>query len=213
MSPKTSAEPPPRVTLKGLSRRDKFVDTATDLFLEQGYDAVSIDEIVRAIGGSKTCLYRNFGGKEGLLSESIRQMCENFLRSFEELDVSCLSPSDGLRVLGTTLMRVLLEERHVAFRRQVVAISGRFPELARVWFESGPVRARTAIAAFIIAKQEDGSIRLTDPQVLATQYVDMIVCNLLYRALIGDKPTWQEVVQSIDSAIETLLHGHAVSHL
>ncbi len=199
----------PRVTLKGLSRRDKFVDTATDLFLEQGYDAVTIDEIVRAIGGSKTSIYKNFGGKEGLLSESVQQMCANFLHGFEELDVSSLSPADGLRVLGTTLLRSLLEERHVAFQRLVIAISGRFPELARVWFESGPGRVRTAIATFIAEKQKAGAMRQADPQVLAIQYHDMIVTNLLYRALTGDRPTRQDTIRSIDDAIETLLHGEA----
>lgn len=199
----------PRTTSKGLARRDKIVDTATDLFLEQGYDAVTIDEIVRVVGGSKTSVYRTFGGKEGLLSESVQQMCATFLVAFNQLDVSSLSPADGLRVLGATLMRTLLEDRHIAFQRLIIAVSGRFPELARVWFESGPGRSRTAIAAFIAAKQRSGALRPSAPDVLAIQYHDMIVTNALYRALMGEKPTWPEVERSIDAAIDTLLHGCA----
>lgn len=201
------ASPAPRVTLKGLARRDKIVDTATELFLEQGYDAVTIDEIVRVVGGSKSSLYKNFGGKEGLLSESVQHICAGFLRAIDDLDVSSLSPEDGLRVLGATLMRTLLEDRHVAFQRLVIAVSGRFPELARTWFESGPGRSRAAIAGFITAKQQAGAMRPCAPQMLAVQYHDMIVTDLLYRALAGDRPAWTEVTRTIDNAIGTLLRG------
>lgn len=197
----------PRVTLKGLARRDNIVGTATELFLEQGYDAVTIDEIVRVVGGSKTSLYKNFGGKEGLLSESVQQMCATFLGALEGLDLSSLGPADGLRVLGMTLTRTLLEDRHVAFQRLVVAVSGRFPDLARVWFESGPGRSRAAIAAFIAAKQAAGAMRPADPQVLAVQYHDMIVTNLLYRALMGERPAAADVARTVDDAIATLLCG------
>ncbi len=209
----SDSEPSPasRMTSKGLARRDKIVDTATDLFLEQGYDAVTIDEVVRVVGGSKTSLYRNFGGKEGLLSESVQQMCANFLVTFNSLDVSSLEPADGLRVLGMTLMRILLEDRHIAFQRLVIAVSGRFPELARTWFESGPGRSRAAMATFIAAKQRSGALRPADPHALAVQYHDMIVTNSLYLALMGDKPAWSDVERTIDSAIETLLHGYATS--
>lgn len=200
-----------RTTSKGLARRDKIVDTATDLFLEQGYDAVTIDEIVRVVGGSKTSVYRTFGGKEGLLSESVQQMCASFLVAFNQLDVSSLSPADGLKVLGATLMRTLLEDRHIAFQRLIIAVSGRFPELARVWFESGPGRSRATIAAFIGAKQQSGALRSSAPDVLAVQFHDMIVTNALYRALMGEKPAWPEVERSIDAAIDTLLHGCAAS--
>lgn len=72
---------------------------------------------MRVVGGSKTSVYKAFGGKEGLLNESVQQMCADFLVAFNGLDVSSLKPADGLRVLAATLMRVRLEDRHVAFQR------------------------------------------------------------------------------------------------
>jgi hypothetical protein len=35
-------------------------------FLERGYDAVSLDDIVHHAGGSKASIYKYFGSKEGL---------------------------------------------------------------------------------------------------------------------------------------------------
>jgi AcrR family transcriptional regulator len=193
--------------LRGAARHDLIMATATDLFLEQGYEAVSLDEIIRAVGGSKTNLYKHFGGKEGLLSLVVKEMCEGFLLSLTALDVSTLSPADGLRILATTLLRTLLEDRHIAFQRLMFAVSGRFPELAAVWYESGPGRSRQALAAFIRAKQLSGEMAEEDPRLLAVQFHDMIVSDAIYLSLIGRKPDAAQVDHLIATAIATFLDG------
>ncbi|MGX5664720.1 TetR/AcrR family transcriptional regulator [Rhizobium daejeonense] len=196
-----------RTTSRGLARRNLIVTTATDLFLEQGYDAVTVDEIIRVVGGSKTNLYKHFGGKEGLFSEVVEQLCHDFLQPLSVLEVSSLRPADGLRVLGSTLLKMLMADRHVAFQRLMLAVSGRFPDLTGVWFESGPVQSRKAFANFIAAKQSSGEMREADPHMVAIQYHDMIVTNPLYLALMGKKPSPAEIERSIDSAIATFLLG------
>ncbi|NGO62312.1 TetR/AcrR family transcriptional regulator [Rhizobium daejeonense] len=196
-----------RTTSRGLARRNLIVTTATDLFLEQGYDAVTVDEIIRVVGGSKTNLYKHFGGKEGLFSEVVEQLCHDFLQPLSVLEVSSLRPADGLRVLGSTLLKMLMADRHVAFQRLMLAVSGRFPDLTGVWFESGPVQSRKALANFIASKQSTGEMREADPHMLAIQYHDMIVTNPLYLALMGKKPSPAEIERSIDNAIATFLLG------
>ena len=48
-------------------RRQAIIDAARDLFVERGYDAVSLSEIVKRSGGSLATLYALFDGKAGLL--------------------------------------------------------------------------------------------------------------------------------------------------
>lgn len=199
--------PSPRVTSRGTLRRGQILDTATDMFLALGYEGVSVDEIIRTVGGSKTNLYRHFGGKEGLFSAVVVQACDTFIGSLATIEVTHLAPADGLRLLGRTLLRILLVERHVAFQRLVLAESGRFPAMARLWFESGPERSRSVIAAFLRAKQAEGVLRPGDPDEIAILYHDMIVTNPLYLALLGTTPPWPSIERSIDIAVATLLHG------
>lgn len=54
-------------TRRGIERRLALLLSATELFLEKGYDAVSLDDIVNHAGGSKTSIYKYFGNKDGLL--------------------------------------------------------------------------------------------------------------------------------------------------
>ena len=53
-------------TKRGHERRLALLLSATELFLERGYDAVSLDDIVHHAGGSKASIYKYFGSKEGL---------------------------------------------------------------------------------------------------------------------------------------------------
>ena len=55
-------------TKRGHERRLALLISANDLFLERGYDAVSLDDIVNHAGGSKASIYKYFGNKEGLFT-------------------------------------------------------------------------------------------------------------------------------------------------
>ena len=63
----------PPQTKRGFERHLAFVISATELFLEKGYDAVSLDDIVNHAGGSKASLYKYFGNKDGLF----KAICEH----------------------------------------------------------------------------------------------------------------------------------------
>jgi AcrR family transcriptional regulator len=56
--------------------RNAAVKTALDLFLRNGYDGVSISQLVDAIGISPPSLYSAFGSKDGLYREALNLYIE-----------------------------------------------------------------------------------------------------------------------------------------
>ena len=64
----TAAKPDlARPNPKREARRDAMLDAALELFLERGYGAISLTDVVKRSGGSLATLYELFGGKLGLL--------------------------------------------------------------------------------------------------------------------------------------------------
>lgn len=53
---------------RGRQTRQHIIDTATRLFTEQGYDATSIEVILRACEISRGALYHHFAGKEAVFT-------------------------------------------------------------------------------------------------------------------------------------------------
>jgi TetR/AcrR family transcriptional regulator, mexJK operon transcriptional repressor len=198
-----------RRTRRGDERCEQIRATATELFLQHGYDGVSLDEIVRAVGGSKTNVYSYFRNKEGLFGAIVNGLSEEFLASFIAIDVSTLGLAEGLRRLALALLDVLLQERHLAFQRLIIAEAVRFPGLGRAWFESGPERARGIIAQFIEAQQRAGRLRRGDPHERATLFHDMVTFDLLHRAMLVGKPGDDEIRHRVDAAIDAFVRGFA----
>jgi AcrR family transcriptional regulator len=198
-----------RRTRRGDQKSEQIRSTATELFLRHGYDGVSVDEIVRIAGGSKTNVYNYFGGKEGLFIAIVEGLCEDLLASFVTIDVSSLSAAKGLRSLALALLGILLQDRHLALQRLMIAEAARFPALGRAWYRSGPETSRRIIAQFIEHQQRAGRLRRSDPHESATLFHDMISFDLLHRAMVGDRPTDNDIHQRIEAAIKVFLHGFA----
>ena len=196
-----------RRTRRGDEKSEQIRSTATELFLRRGYDGVSVDEIVRTVGGSKTNVYNHFSNKEGLFVAIVKGLCEDLLTSFVRIDVSSLGVEEGLRSLALALLGILLQDRHLAFQRLIIAEAARFPALGRAWFESGPETSRSIIAQFIEKQQGVGRLRKTDSHEAATLFHDMVICDLLNRAMLGDKPSDDEIHHRVETAIDTFLHG------
>lgn len=74
-----TAEPPP--TPRGRRARDLLVTTATRLFQERGYGAVSAADIAEASGLSVGSFYRYFPNKEELLISLLSQVFWNMFNS------------------------------------------------------------------------------------------------------------------------------------
>lgn len=86
------------------STRDKLLASAQGLFLEKGYESVSIRDITEAAGANVASINYHFGGKENLYREVFKRMLlgavSEMLKKLNEI-VEEKSPPDLDRVLRT----------------------------------------------------------------------------------------------------------------
>ena len=85
------------------ARRQEIVRKAAALFIEKGYANVTIDEIIRLVGGSKATLYSRFGGKEGLFETVIKQPCVDVAHTIE------IDPAGDVETQLTQIARSFLK--------------------------------------------------------------------------------------------------------
>ncbi|MEQ1232524.1 TetR/AcrR family transcriptional regulator [Acinetobacter seifertii] len=108
-------------TRRGIERRLALLLSATELFLEKGYDAVSLDDIVNHAGGSKASIYKYFGNKEGLFTAICDYKREMF---FKDVCIPFNPEKSTLKeYLIQTLERVyvhIIQPEHIAFLRLII---------------------------------------------------------------------------------------------
>ncbi|EPJ44277.1 MAG: transcriptional regulator, TetR family [Osedax symbiont Rs1] len=65
------------------SKRQLLIDTALQLFYENGVNSVGINKILKVSGIAKKTLYHHFNGKEALILAALSQRNNNFIRWLE----------------------------------------------------------------------------------------------------------------------------------
>jgi TetR/AcrR family transcriptional regulator, mexJK operon transcriptional repressor len=195
---------------RSLVKREKILEAAAQLFLKNGYDGVSIDEITRRVGGSKTNVYSYFGGKEGLFIAVVESVLGATLEPLRTIKVSELPLEQALNALGRTFLDLILDEQALALHRLIVAESVRFPRLGRVWFAAGPESAYGAVEAYFEEQQRAGRLKPGNPRRAAALFLDMMTFDVHHRTLlqVSPQPGRTELDRLIKEAVETFLHGY-----
>lgn len=85
-------------------RREKLVDTATELFYKHGFHATGIDRIVAEAGVAKMTLYKHFRSKDELILAVLRRRDESFRNwLMREIERREAGPRERLLVLFDVL--------------------------------------------------------------------------------------------------------------
>jgi AcrR family transcriptional regulator len=203
-------ESPERRTAKGAARLEALTNTALEMFLDQGYEALSLDELIARAGGSRRNIYSHFGGKEGLFIASITAMCEHLAAPIKSLEIPLSGdPAAALYVFGKAVLEKVLLRRTLDLTRLMIAESVRFPELAQTIWRSGHEQPALVLARWIAHQQEKGVLRKGEPPLLlARQFVDLAVADAQLRALLGTPGAFKQD-EVLRAAIDTFLQGQA----
>lgn len=207
-APMPTAEARPRAS-RGSERARAMLEAATDIFIEKGYAAASLDDVIARAGGSRRTLYERFSNKEGLFKAVVEALIEDVLARVAALDTAELPLEDRLVAMGTTLVDALLQPRTVAAFRMVIAEIPRFAELGRAFYEAGPEAAYRRVAALLRVHAERGELALDDADLAARQLVELMKGDLHLRALMGADapPSPAAIRRHVESAVSTFLRA------
>ncbi|HEY1750746.1 MAG TPA: TetR/AcrR family transcriptional regulator [Caulobacteraceae bacterium] len=181
-------ETTPSEKARSEARRRAILDVARDTFLERGYAAASMSEIATRLGGSKGTLYNYYRSKEELFAAFMTETCQARAAAiFAPLPPigKLKSVRESLVDLGVTLMEFLLSEEMISLHRLILAETGRFPELGRMFYEGGPQRGEVRFKEYFEAAMDAGLVRRDDAQMVGQRLKDLVMSDIYLRRLWG----------------------------
>jgi TetR/AcrR family transcriptional regulator, mexJK operon transcriptional repressor len=187
----------------------QILDAARKLFMEWGYGAASMDAIARQAGVSKATLYTHFDSKDALFAALIVMECKHFaeqigLRAFDEPDIRV-----ALRSLAEDFNNLLCRDESLAMYRIVVAEAPRFPELGRIFYDSGPRVMIDRIADLIAGAAKRGLLNVRDARIAAVQFISLVRGDTHFTRILGVKPASKNAAADyINSGVDLFLAGY-----
>jgi AcrR family transcriptional regulator len=164
-------------------RRQAILAAAGEMFLELGYGAATIDEVIRRIGGSKRTVYGYFPGKEALFVAVIDEIVGEIVRPLPDIDALSLDVRDTLLVVAEQHMTTVLSERHIALARLVASESARFPEIGKDYYEHGPARGHAKLEQYFERQHRLGALNIADRRKAADYFWGMLLHHDTLRRL------------------------------
>jgi len=198
-----------RLRDRGVARRQAFLKAARTVFLENGYEAASVNDVVRLAGGSLATLYSQFGSKEGLFFAVASDQHDRLARDIVPQNVDHLPFEEYLHAFGESLLRATLSREHMAFYRSFIAEGRKFPELLKRYLANGAEDVRGVLSTRIEAWAKENSVNLVDADMLPAYFINLLRTRLHYRMLSEDEftPTEEEIREHVAKAVRFFLRS------
>ena len=185
---------------------------AREIFLRDGFEGASVDDIARAAGVSKATLYSYFSDKRELFREVTRVECERMAETtLARIDFNA-PPREVFTTAAHSLTRFLLSNFSLQMFRTCVAEAARFPELGQAFYQNGPEMGRARMVVYLKLAIERGQLHDVDPDMIAEQFSELCRARLWSRAIFGVQTSFSEaeINEVANHAVETVLARFAV---
>lgn len=190
----------------------QVLDGARRIFLRDGFDGASVDDIAREAGVSKATLYSYFPDKRLLFTEICNAECRRQAEEAEAaLDYSA-SVEEMLTFAATRIAGFLMSDFGRNMFRLVVAEASRFPEIGRAFYRNGPGLIHDKLVHHLRHMVDKGMLRIGDIDLAADQFAQLCKAHIHEKLIFGlaDEITPEDVQRTVRGAVELFLARYGV---
>jgi TetR/AcrR family transcriptional regulator, mexJK operon transcriptional repressor len=205
-------------TEEGRSARKhrEIIEAATAVFMKNGYEGTSMEQIAAKAVVSKQTVYKHFADKERLFSDIVLATTDQVDRVVA-LVAGTLTDTRALKkdltLLSRQFIAALMDPQLLRLRRLVIANAERMPELGRTWYAQGFERVLTTLAACFSGLAKRRLLDLEDPLLAAHHFVGMLLWVPVNLAMFtgNEQPYTKAALQRYaDAAASTFLAAYGV---
>ena len=191
---------------------DQVLDGARQVFLRDGFEGASVDDIARASNVSKATLYSYFPDKQLLFMEVAKGECQRQADSAMAILDLDRPIAEILGDVGRHLIRFVASDFGLRIFRICVAESDRFPQLGREFYESGPAMVRARMIALLEAGVARGELKIDDIALAADQFPELCKADLFPRMVFHHETRFSEpeIARVVDGAVAVFMARYGV---
>ena len=151
----------------------QVLDGARTVFLRDGFEGASVDEIAREAGVSKATLYSYFPDKRLLFMEVAKMECGRQAEAACDGGRMSGPPREVLYRTAAQMTRFFISDFGRQVYRMCVAESLRFPDLGREFYVSGPLMVRKMLLDYLTGAVARGELVIDDIELAADQFPEL----------------------------------------
>lgn len=200
-----------RIAGEDPAKREQILDGAKRVFMEEGFEAASMNDITRAAGVSKGTIYVYFENKEDLFGSMIERERLRITETVRHV-------LDGRKPITGTLMEFgvlfathMTADPTIRAMRMVIAANHRLPSLCSRFFSATPINPVSVLQEYLDRQVAAGIVVADDTAHAAKQFIELTTVGLFKPRIFGsmeDVPQRTVIEQNVASAIKVFLAAY-----
>lgn len=186
---------------------DQVVAGARDIFLRDGFEGASVDDIARSAQVSKATLYKYFPDKRLLFLEVCAVQCRALADSALDLEQSDRPIQEILRQGVDLLIRFLVSPFAQNIHQLAIGEAERFPQFAREFYRTGPALGHERVRRLLSLGVERGELLIDDLDLAAEQLIGLCRTDLWLRVSfkVQDTASETQIARVADGAVDLFM--------
>ncbi|MEM9437780.1 MAG: TetR/AcrR family transcriptional regulator [Pseudomonadota bacterium] len=186
---------------------DQVLEGATSVFMNEGFERASVDDIAKAAGVSKATLYSYFPDKRLLFVEVMRRECERRAREADDLIDKSYPPEKVLPLAAQVIMEFFLSDFGIQSYRMSVSESPNFRELGQGFYDAGPGVIERELIPYFEEAEARGELSIPDKLLAAHQFADLCKSWIFAQRILHLRESFaeEEKQRVLGGAVETFL--------
>lgn len=196
------------------ARRKAILATSREMFLDQGYKAVSMSAIAARVGGSKTTLWSYFRSKPELFMAVANDLVDEYADLISGALVLDQPLDRSLKIFGEQLLVALTSPQVTALMRIVTGEAREIPGLGQMFHEQGLARGWRITAEYFAQLQRRGCLQSdADPLRAAQHFISLCQSGCYQTHMIGGEvpPDLAVIAADVDGAVKVFCSAYGVN--
>ncbi len=200
-------------TIRKGRKFEQVLEGARTVFMKDGFEGASVDDIARTAGVSKATLYSYFPDKRLLFVEVAKGECLRQAEHALDLIDTDAPPRDVLRDAGSRIIAFLTSELGRSVLSLCAAEAQRFPELGCEFYASGPGLVRDKLAEYLADATAAGLFEIDDFTFAADQYSELCKSYYFPRLLCAVQVEFsqEELDRVLTGAVDMFMARYGIS--
>lgn len=181
-----------------VTTKEKIINVSIDLFAEKGFKDVSVREIAAAVGIKASSLYKHYANKEEILESIFLLFKEkvgqaNFPEEEIRQYIQAVTPETYLNESFNQFKKIMWSPLAIKIAKIITKEQQRNHSVKAFFIQEiieKPTQTMQSVFDMMIA---NGSIPVTNTQILAEEYCSYIICLFFEQNLLQEGPNLKEI--------------------
>ena len=182
---------------------------AKKLFIEQGFEGVSMDQIAAEAGVSKLTVYSHFGDKETLFVTAAKAYCEQQLPTSMISECGELPLRECLTRIAQAFLAMVMSPDTVAGHRILCTPQMAATDMPGLFWESGPRRVQDAFSELLQRRTAAGELEIDDIPRAASQFFTLLKGEPHAQLVFGCGQACKDLDAHMTASVDMFLRAYA----